>query len=249
MVPIFAQMNALRWLGVAELPGTGMPQPDVDALLATNAQIIYLCSPNNPTGALVSRDRIERVVREAKGVVIIDEAYAEFAGVSSIDLISQSDRLIVVRTLSKAFGLAGLRVGYAIGQPATVLEVEKSRGPYKVNAIAEHVAVTALREDRAWVDEHVRLAVELRERLTGALRAMGLAPLPSAANFVCVPVSGAVEIGQALRARGVAVRPFPDLPNIGDALRISVGPWPDISRVLEALAGALEERARAGGSA
>jgi len=74
MIPIFAQMNALRWQGIPELPGSPMPQPDIEALLATDAQIIYLCSPNNPTGALVSRDRIERVVREAKGVVIIDEA-------------------------------------------------------------------------------------------------------------------------------------------------------------------------------
>jgi len=155
--------------------------------------------------------------------------------------------VLVVRTLSKAFGLAGLRVVYAIGQPATVMEVEKSRGPYKVNAIAEHVAVTALREDRAWVDEHIRLAVELRERLAEALRAMGLVPMPSAANFVCVPVAGAVEVGQALRARGVAVRPFPALPHVGDALRISVGPWPELSRLLAALGPVLEERSRARG--
>ena len=247
MIPIFAQMNALRWQAVAELPGAPMPQPDIDALLGTNARIIYLCSPNNPTGALVTRDRIEQAVRDTQGVVIIDEAYAEFAGVSSTDLVSQSDRVLIVRTLSKAFGLAGLRVGYAIGQPSAVMEVEKSRGPYKVNAIAEQVAVTALRRDRAWVDEHVRLAIELRERLAEALRALGLAPMPSAANFLCVPITGAVEIGQTLRARGVAVRPFPALPHVGDALRISVGPWPVMSRLLDALAAVLDERTRPAG--
>jgi histidinol-phosphate/aromatic aminotransferase/cobyric acid decarboxylase-like protein len=118
MIPIFAQMNALRWQGVPELPGAPMPQPDIDALLGAGAKIIYLCSPNNPTGALVTRDRIERVVREAEGIVIIDEAYSEFA-VSHRRSHSRSERVLIVRTLSKAFGLAGLRVGYAVGQPAT----------------------------------------------------------------------------------------------------------------------------------
>lgn len=245
MIPIFAQMNTLRWQGITELPGAPMPQPDIDALLATRARITYLCSPNNPTGALVTRDRIERVVREAAGIVIIDEAYVEFAGVSSVDLVAQSDNVLVIRTLSKAFGLAGLRVGYAVGQPAVVMEVEKSRGPYKVNAIAERVALTALQHDRAWIDGHVQLAIELRERLAEALRAMGLSPMPSAANFVCVPVRGAVAVGQALRARGVAVRPFPGLPHVGDALRISVGPWPMLERLLEALGPALDDVRRA----
>ena len=159
MIPIFAQMNALRWQGIAELPGAGMPQPDVDAMLATRARITYLCSPNNPTGALVTRDRIERVIRETSGVVIIDEAYAEFAGVSSIDLIAQSDRVLVIRTLSKAFGLAGLRIGYAVGQPSLVMEVEKSRGPYKVNAVAERVALAAFQIGRASCRERVSCCV------------------------------------------------------------------------------------------
>jgi len=241
MIPIFAQMNALRYQGVAELPVSPMPQPDIDALLATQARIIYLCSPNNPTGAVVARERIERAVRDAAGVVFIDEAYAEFAGVSSVDLAAQSDRVLIIRTLSKAFGLAGLRIGYAIGQPALVMEVEKSRGPYKLNALAERVALSALRHDRAWIDEHVQLAVVLRERLANALREMGLSPMPSAANFVCVPMPNVVAVGQALRARGLAARPFPGLPHVGDALRISIGPWPMMQRVLDALPAALAE--------
>ncbi len=241
MIPIFAQMNGLRWQGVTECAGTPIPQPDVEALLATRARIIYLCTPNNPTGALMERALIERVVREAAGVVFIDEAYAEFAGVSSVDLLAHSDRVLIIRTLSKAFGLAGLRIGYAIGNPSLVMEVEKSRGPYKLNALAERVAFTALREDRVWVDEHVQLAIALRERLAAALRKMGLAPMPSAANFVCVPMRNVVAVGQALRARGVAARPFPGLPHVGDALRISVGPWPLLERLLGALGPAMIE--------
>ena len=245
MIPIFARMNALRWMGISELSPMGVGprahQPDIDALLATNAKILYLCSPNNPTGALLARESIERVIAHAQGVVFVDEAYAEFAGVSSIDLVAQSERVLIIRTMSKAFGLAGLRLGYAIGQPSLVIDVEKSRGPYKLNALAERVALAALRNDMPWVNEHVALAVMLRDRLSDALRAMGLAPMPSAANFVCVPIAQCVAVGQAMRARGVAVRPFPALPHVGDALRISVGPWPLMERMLAALASALQE--------
>ncbi len=241
MMPIFAQMNALRWLGITERPSTPMPQPDVDALLGARANITYLCSPNNPTGALMARADIERVVREAAGVVFIDEAYAEFAGVSSIDLTMRSDRVLVIRTMSKAFGLAGLRVGFAVGQPALVTEVEKSRGPYKLNALAERIALTALQEDRAWIDEHVALAVAIRERLADALRAQGFSPMASAANFLCVPMANVVQVGAALRARGVAARPFPGLPHVGDALRVSVGPWSMMERFLEVLPTAFAE--------
>ena len=238
MIPIFAHMNALTYAGVTELPSQ---QPDVDGLIATRAKVTYLCSPNNPTGAMMARESIERVVNEATGVVFIDEAYAEFAGVSAVDLAERSDRVLVIRTMSKAFGLAGLRIGYAIGQPKLVMEVEKSRGPYKLNAMAEQMAIAALRHDRDWIDEHVALAVQLRERLSNELRAMGLSPMPSAANFVCVPVANCVAVGQALRARGVAVRPFPALPHVGDALRISVGPWAMLQRLLDALAPAIAE--------
>ena len=214
---------------------------DLDAAITPRTKWLILNSPNNPTGAMMARESIERVVNEATGVVFIDEAYAEFAGVSAVDLAERSDRVLVIRTMSKAFGLAGLRIGYAIGQPKLVMEVEKSRGPYKLNAMAEQMAIAALRHDRDWIDEHVALAIQLRERLADALRAMGLSPMPSSANFVCVPVANCVAVGQALRARGVAVRPFPTLPHVGDALRISVGPWSMLQRLLDALAPAIAE--------
>jgi histidinol-phosphate aminotransferase len=241
MIPIFAQMNGLRYVGVTERADQ---QPDLDALLAANPRILYLCSPNNPTGALVARDTIERAVREMHargGVVFLDEAYAEFAGVSAVDLANTTDNLLVIRTMSKAFGLAGLRVGYGIGAPALVRDVEKSRGPYKLNAMAEQVALAALEQDMDWVRAHVALAVENRDRLAAALRSRGYVPLPSAANYVCVPVRNAVAVGQALRARGVAARPFEGLPHVGDTLRISVGPWELLEQFLAAFDAATAE--------
>jgi histidinol-phosphate/aromatic aminotransferase/cobyric acid decarboxylase-like protein len=141
----------------------------------------------------------------------------------------------VVRTLSKAFGLAGLRVGYAIGSPPLVTEVEKSRGPYKVNALAERAAVAALRQDRDWVQQGIDTVLENRSRFEKELRLLRLSPLPSSANFVLFPVPDALALTKDLRALGVAVRPFTKLPQIGDALRISIGPWEMMEAALSAL--------------
>jgi histidinol dehydrogenase len=231
MIPIFAQGNALRYVGITERPDH---QPDLEALLAARPRLLYLCTPNNPTGVRMAHDLIERAAREAPGVVIVDEAYAEFAGESAVALTSRYDNLLVIRTLSKAVGLAGLRVGYAVGAPPLVQAVEKARGPYKVNAVAEEAATAALTEDREWIATHVQLAIEARDRLTEALRDRGFSPLPSSANFVCVPMADAVAVGHALRAQGVAARPFTGLPHVGDALRISVGPWPLLEEFLAA---------------
>lgn len=238
MAPIFAKMNSLRSVLVAELPEHDV---DADALLATGAKIIYLCSPNNPTGSLVARKTLERLIDNAPGIVLVDEAYTEFAGVSNVDLVARSPRVMLIRTMSKAFGLAGLRVGYGIAQPALVTEVEKARGPYKVSAIAEHVAVAALQHDVQWVLERIQLAVENRDKLTIELLKLGLDPLPSSANFVCVPVSNCVSVGMKMREKGVGVRPFPELAGVGDCLRISVGPWPMVEKAVAALASAMKK--------
>lgn len=232
MIPIFAQMNGLTGVSI---PLTPSNDADVSAYLAANATITYLCSPNNPTGASFTRAAIEQVVSGVKGIVVIDEAYAEFASWSCLDLIARYPRVVITRTLSKAFGLAGLRVGYALGDPAVVTEIEKSRGPYKVNAIAQHAAVAALTDDRAWVEQHVREAVVNRGRLIQSLTAIGLAPLPSDSNFVLVPVINATECDRKLRDRGIAIRPFNSLAHIGDAVRISVGPWDMLEKCVAVL--------------
>jgi histidinol-phosphate/aromatic aminotransferase/cobyric acid decarboxylase-like protein len=213
------------------VPLTADYDADAEGLLATGARIIYLCSPNNPTGTLVSRPTIERIVREARGIVMIDEAYAEFAGVSSTDLLARSDRLFITRTMSKAFGLAGLRVGYGAGAPTLIAEVEKSRGPYKVNVVAEQAAYAALTEDRAWVAEHVAEAVAIRRRVEQALSAIpGFRVVPSSGNFVFAHVPAPIDaLVAALCERGIGVRGYPD------GIRITVGPWPLMERCIEAI--------------
>ena len=141
--------------------------------------------------------------------------------------------------MSKAYGLAGLRIGYAIGPAALVAEVEKSRGPYKVNGPAEAAALEVLARDMNWVREGIAAVRENRARLTDALKERGLRFWPSSGNFVLASVpdglGGAKRFGDALRARGVAVRAFPGLPRAGDCIRVSVGPWAMMAAFLDAV--------------
>ncbi|ATB48511.1 pyridoxal phosphate-dependent aminotransferase [Corallococcus macrosporus] len=237
MVPLFAKVNGLRAVPVPLTPDFDV---DAEALLATKARVIYLCSPNNPTGTALSRPAVERVVDGAAGIVIIDEAYADFApGMDFLDLGRTRPNVLVTRTFSKAFGLAGLRVGWGVGAPELVAEVEKARGPYKLTSVGEAVAVSVLAEDGDWVRARAEEAVACRERLRGELLALGLSPLRSAANFLMVPVPGALAVAERMRERDVNVRAFQALTGVGDALRIGVGPWPLMETALTALREAL----------
>ena len=168
--------------------------------------------------------------------MLIDEAYAEFTGFDGFLAEAPAlERVVVCRTLSKAYGLAGLRVGYGSGSAKIVEIIEKSRGPFKLNAMAECAAVEALTTDAAWVAARVRDALASRDRLAAELTAMGLAPLQSVANFLLVPTPRAFAIADALRVQGIAIRPFRNLTGIGDAFRITAASWPVMERALAAI--------------
>ena len=247
MIPIFARLNGLV---PVPMPLGANYEVDPQRLVDRRAKITYLCTPNNPTSTAISREAVTYVVEHAAGLVMLDEAYAEFAPETFTSLVTRSDRLLVTRTFSKAFGLAGLRVGYGVGSAALVDLVARARGPYKVNALADAAAVAALApapDALGWVTEHAALAVTIRERLANALRELGLEPAPTAGNFLFVPTSRAPALARAMRERGVLVRPMSGLPqdvaalraSEGHALRIGVGPWTMMERLLEALREAL----------
>ena len=235
VVQSFSRMNGVTPVRVTA--GDGLAA-DPDALLATGARMIYLCRPNNPTGTSCDRDSIARLMDEFRGVILVDEAYADFAGESLAPEAVDSRNVIVLRTLSKAWGLAGLRLGIAVGPPRLIREVEKSRGPYKVGALAEHIGVTALLHGRPAMEERVRLTAAHRERLKDALRARGFRVVPSVANFMLLvlgPAGEAARVKAALGRAGIGVRAFEDLPVLGDCVRITIGPWPWMEALLEAL--------------
>jgi histidinol-phosphate aminotransferase len=243
MISTFARLNSLVPVAV---PLSSEYAVDPQQLVDRRAKITYLCTPNNPTSSALSREAVEYVVRNAAGLVVIDEAYAEFAPETFVDLVTMSDRVLVTRTFSKAFGLAGLRVGYGVGSVEVVEPIMRARGPYKVSALAESAAVAAVADGPdalGWVSEHVTLAIRSRTRLAIELRSLGLFPAPAGGNFLFVPIAHAGPIAEAMCRRGVLVRALSglsqDIPALaatgGQALRIGVGPWEMMERVLEAL--------------
>ena len=201
MIPVFARVARLEPVGISINAGP-------DQFTQSGARVIYLCSPNNPTGGVLSRTFIEQVVENAPGLVIIDEAYAEFAASSMVDLVSRYDNVIVTRTFSKAFGLAGLRVGYGVAAPAIAREVEKVRGPYKLNAVGERAAIAALTSEIGWMRDTVTKVQENRRRFIDTLRQLGLKPIASEANFVLVPVTSALQVAGRMRERGSKCAPL-----------------------------------------
>lgn len=236
MVPVLARLNGLEPIAVPLLPDGSA---DVDGLLATRARVIYLCSPNNPTGTVTPVAEIKRLIEHEPGVVLVDEAYAEFADTADWRADAPAmERVLVTRTFSKAWGLAGLRVGYGVGGREMVAAVTKARGPYKVNALGELAASTALRDDGDWMAAVTAEACQNRERLAAAVRGRsGVKVWESRGNFVFLQVAGrAVELAAQFQSRGIGVRGMSGLLGIGEALRIGVAPWARLERVADVAA-------------
>ena len=234
MVAHFARVNGVEPVGISLSADMKF---DPNDLIAAAGRITYVCNPNNPTGTAFSADVLKTLADEAPGVFLLDEAYAEFADEDYAQTAAALNRMVSLRTFSKAFGLAGLRVGFAIGPQALIHEIEKSRGPYKVTSAAIGAAIAVLREDRDWVLSKVAEARVNRDRLSDALEQRGYQALPSAANFllVQVPPGRGASLAASLRTRGVAVRPFSGVPGLGDCIRVTIGPWSMMERFLAEL--------------
>lgn len=200
---------------------------------------IIIPNPNAPTGILMGLDCIRLLLQQnPDSVVVIDEAYIDFGGVSAVQLIPEFDNLLVVQTLSKSRSLAGLRVGVAMGSAALIEGLERvknSFNSYPLDIIAQHAALAAL-EDQEYFTEVNGRVIASRERLTAAMCSLGFEVLPSAANFIFVshPEKSADELFGALRARGIIVRYFKQ-PRIDRFLRITVGTEGQCDELLEAL--------------
>ncbi len=205
--PTYPLFRIGAWLAGAEVGGD-------DAVLT------FCCRPNNPTGAL-------EPLPEARPLAV-DEAYYEYCGETAVGLIEEG--VIVIRTFSKAFGLAGARVGYAIADADNARELNKRQAPCPVSSLSAALALAALERP-----PDVTPVVEERERLERALRALGLEPLPSYANFLFVPVDEPRTLGDALLRQGLAVRVFPD------GIRISILDREDDDLLVEALARTLDK--------
>src|SRR5262249_46604486 len=147
---------------------------DVERLKAMRPALVYVASPDNPTGVAMPREDVHRLL-ESGAIVVLDEAYAEFDGAGLVAEAAHTPR-VVVRTLSKAFGLAGMRVGYAVGAPELIAPIARLRPPYRVGRLAEALAVRALTRDLAWMRSRAQRIAALRDKMLDALEALGFAP-------------------------------------------------------------------------
>jgi histidinol-phosphate aminotransferase len=208
----------------------------------SGASVTIVCTPNNPTGGLLDLGEIEALCDASDGLVVIDEAYHDFSGVTAVPLLERHPNLVVLRTFSKAMSLAGARVGYLLASPDLVREVNKARLPYNVNFFSQMAALATLEEWAAFrrvVDE----LIAERERVFGELLGTpGVKPYPSRANFILFELLEAdpKRVFEALYADGVLVRDVTAYPRLGRALRVSVGSPAENAAFLAGLRKALE---------
>lgn len=206
-------------------------------LVEARARLTFLCNPNSPSGTLVSSALIEDLARRLEGVLVVDEAYVDFARDSAMALVGRYPNVVVLRTFSKSFSLAGMRVGLAFGAPELLAGLRTVKDSYNLDHLALVAAEAAL-DDLDHMRANVARVRTTRTRLAKALEDLGFSVLPSEANFVLArrPGSDLAPLARALAARDVLVRHFPT-PELRDALRITVGTDEEIDTLLAALSG------------
>ena len=215
---------------------------DMDALIAVaqreRARVVVLNSPNNPTGSILPAGAVERVLAETDALVLCDEAYQDFGGPSAMALLHQSARVVVLRTFSKAMGMAALRFGYALAHPDVAREIAKAKLPYNVNAVTLAAAEVALTQSRRFA-ERTRAIVEERDRFLPRLRMLpGMHVFPSAANFVlirCEALPAKVVFRRLVEEYGILIRDVSGSAHLAECLRISIGTPEDMDAVFTAL--------------
>jgi histidinol-phosphate aminotransferase len=238
---LYEKVARLQDADLTEVPPRDDLRFDTDGLVAavqeTEARLTVLATPNNPTGRALRLSEIERIAAASPGVVVVDEAYVEFnSEASAVELMDEHPNVMVLRTMSKAFGLAGARIGYLVAQPPVVRELMKARLPFMVDRLAERTALALLRRDDL-IEERVRqLQVSITE-LVEALKTMdGVEVVPTEANFVIFTTPMAADpLQDSLIDQGVLVRNMGGYPELEGYLRVNAGTRAENKAFLTAL--------------
>ncbi len=220
--------------------------PDVDGLLqaAEGAKILWLCDPNSPAGNAMDPVALERLAGEAPCLVVVDEAYAEYAGRSAVPLVAAHSNLVVVKTMSKAFGMAGMRLGWAVARPAAIELLNRVRPPNSVCRVTARLGAAALGDLDA-MRANVAAVLAQRAPLAAGLRAVGATVHPSDTNHLLASWGSPAEahaVADWLEARGMVVRNYADHPLLPGHLRLTVRTAEQNARLLAALQDRLSQR-------
>jgi len=202
---------------------------------APDLRLVYLANPNSPSGTVVPPDRIREFAGQLRCPLLVDEAYVDFAEQSSLPLVAENPSIIVTRSMSKSYALAGLRFGFLVAQPQIVAQLVKVKDSYNCSALAIAGATAAI-DDQAWRAENRIKIVHTRARLTEGMKRLGFEPVPSQANFVwnVHPDRPVRSLYEQLKNAGVLVR-YMEYPAWGDGLRVTVGTDPQIDAFLSLL--------------
>jgi histidinol-phosphate aminotransferase len=224
MYGIYAQLTDSQAVPVALNEDFSLsPEMVVEAAEQSKAKLIILCNPNNPTGTIIPQEDIEYIVSKVQCPVIVDEAYYEFYGQSAVNLMKKYDHLIVARTLSKAYGLAAIRVGYMLANAEIVSMVDRVLMPYHVNALSLITAqvVYQMRDEFMPVIGQI---IEERKRLSKSLSAIeDITVYPSETNFILIRTEKAQELSAYLSEKNIGIRDFSMVPLLTNCIRITVG--------------------------
>lgn len=221
---------------VIEVPFDDDYNLPVEGLAAAAGAVTLVANPNSPSGTMASNEQLADLAGRLDGVLVVDEAYADFAADNALELARRFDNVIVLRTLSKSYSLAGLRLGFGVANPALLDGLAKVKDSYNVSALACALGAAAL-ADQGHKDANVERIRASRAKLTVELEAAGFAVWPSQANFLLARPPGGDGAGvyEALKARGILVRYF-NGPRLDDKLRITVGADEDNAALIGALA-------------
>lgn len=229
-----------RYATQLELPHTGVPWwdgafPVTDFVDVTDARTAVIVSPNNPTGSVVTAADLRKVA-DVFSLVVLDAAYVEFAEEDLTPVALEMDNVVVIRTLSKAFGLAGLRVGYLLGPEVLVNDLRGFGSPYALSALSARLAGDVLEDRLHQAAEYAAAVTRNRERLVEALEELGAEPLPSQGNFVLATHVDPNTLVTAAGDLGVALRGFPGRSGLESSVRMTVpGQEEDLERLIETL--------------
>jgi len=214
---------------LAQIQGTDLvevPYPDdyslpIEQLIEAQGSVTFIASPNSPSGTVISVELLDKLAAQLSGVLVIDEAYVDFAESTALELVKQYDNVIVLRTLSKGYSLAGLRLGFGVAHPSLLEGLIKVKDSYNVDAVACAVGAAAI-QDQDHKNINAQQVKAARTQMASALKQLGFEVWPSQTNFLLVGVGDGECIYERLKQRGILVRYFKQ-PRLFDKLRITVG--------------------------
>lgn len=224
MYAIYAQLSESQPVPVQLNEDFSVSRDKVLAAAETSdAKLIILCNPNNPTGNVMPHEDIEYIVSKAKCPVLVDEAYVEFYGESAVDLLAQYDNVVIARTFSKAYGLAAARVGYVLASTEIISMLGRVLMPYHINALSLATA-EILYQMRDEFMPGLEQIVEERNRLAASLEGLaGIKVYPSETNFILIKTEKGKELGAYLSEKNIGVRDFSAAPGLINCIRLTVG--------------------------